>query len=47
MRRKIPYLKKDHAESNTLDGIENTKPEPQRYAKVRTGFARPWEIQRY
>ena len=45
-QRVLPHLKENHSKSNTLNGIQDTKPEPQRETEVRTRRARPRDVER-
>jgi len=38
-------LEEDHAQTNTLDGIEDPQPEPQRKTDPGSSTSRPWNVQ--
>ena len=41
----MTYLEQDHTQTDTLDGIQDTKPQPQRDAEMVAGVACPWQVE--
>jgi hypothetical protein len=39
-------LKQDHSETNALNSVQNTEPQPQAKTEVRSCVAGPWNVQR-
>ena len=39
-------LQQNHSQSNTLNGIQHTQPQPKRNAKIGPSRTRPWDIKR-